>query len=134
MAESDDRIASWRKVIFYLQRHPEDFDLLMTMAGLDDGPEGLTFESDNARYAATRAINDDFLGFGHYGHCANCHHPAAIFPDRLVDWPLPEHQCGEKPRDPEAGRRVATRTASGEGSPPKVSPARPKQTPRGLDI
>lgn len=127
-AISNDRVATWREVITYLERHPEDFKLLVTMAALDASPDTVTFVADQARYATQRGINDDWLGFGHYGHCGNCYAPVAVFPDRLVDWPLPEHRCAGTKRRP---RAVEAAAAPVESPQPQAMPAAAK---RGLDI
>lgn len=144
MSESADRIETWRQVIAYLQSHPEDLALVMTMANLDTQPDAVTFESENARYAAQKGINNDFLGFGHYGHCGGCHVPVAVFPDRLVDWPLPEHRCpkGRQSNSPGSSEPAGVRqdrTGSGErlterGVPAPTLSTPPQKSPRGLDI
>lgn len=137
MDESEARIETWTRVITYLERNPLDFALVCTMVGLDAPPDSIAFTAEHAGYIAAKAMNTDYLKFGRFEHCGRCYAPVAVLPDRLVEWPLPEHTCGGKPPMQPAG---AVRTDQGRGRaspvPPPSRQPRPLEKPRpiGLDF
>lgn len=93
LSERDSRITYFKRLIPYLESHPETRAMLDTLMELEAPIEALDFTTFNAMYTAKAALNTDYVKAGRFGSCANCYEPVAVMPDKLVPWPMPEHEC-----------------------------------------
>lgn len=93
LSERESRIAYYRRLIPYLETHPETRGMLDTLMELETPIEALDFTAFNAMYVAKAALNTDYVKAGKFGACTNCFEPVAVMPDKLVPWPMPEHEC-----------------------------------------